>query len=149
MFLKRWMAFVKICSDFQRIISHITTKWKIKMSNEHISRTSHKKIHNIALSLVCIHGYFIAPPRQILRDTVNERAVRVLLECILVYSIFADNCLILRADWNLCMGLQFTCRHNNLPILSLQWSPNPHILVLNQLHCVRMQRIFLSTLSFY
>ena len=25
------------------------------------------------------------PPRQILRDTVNERAVRILLECILVY----------------------------------------------------------------
>ena len=25
------------------------------------------------------------PPWQILRDTVNERAVRILLECILVY----------------------------------------------------------------
>ena len=27
------------------------------------------------------------PPRQILRDTVNERAVRILLECILVFDI--------------------------------------------------------------
>ena len=28
-----------------------------------------------------------APPRQILRDMVNERAVRILLECILVLSV--------------------------------------------------------------
>ena len=28
------------------------------------------------------------PPRQILRDTVNERAVRILLECILVELAF-------------------------------------------------------------
>ena len=27
------------------------------------------------------------PPPKILRDTVNERAVRILLECILVYLI--------------------------------------------------------------
>ena len=27
------------------------------------------------------------PPHQILRDTINERAVRILLECILVQSI--------------------------------------------------------------
>ena len=30
-----------------------------------------------------------APPRQILRDTVNERSVRILLECILVIDIFS------------------------------------------------------------
>ena len=28
-----------------------------------------------------------SPPRQILRHTVNERAVRILLECILVFDI--------------------------------------------------------------
>ena len=28
------------------------------------------------------------PPREILRDTVNERAVRILLECILVIQLF-------------------------------------------------------------
>ena len=30
-----------------------------------------------------------APPRQILRDTVNERSARILLECILVIDIFS------------------------------------------------------------
>ena len=37
----------------------------------------------------CVAGgraWHAAPPRQILRDTVNERAVRVLLECILVQN---------------------------------------------------------------
>ena len=29
------------------------------------------------------HAWHTGPPRQILRDTVNERAVRILLECIL------------------------------------------------------------------
>ena len=29
-----------------------------------------------------------SPPWQILRDTVNERAVRILLECILVVQLF-------------------------------------------------------------
>ena len=35
----------------------------------------------------CVAGgkAHVPPPRQILRDTVNERAVRILLECILVY----------------------------------------------------------------
>ena len=28
------------------------------------------------------------PPQQILRDTVNERAIRILLECILVHFKF-------------------------------------------------------------
>ena len=32
------------------------------------------------------------PPRQILRDTVNERAVRVLLECILLVTVFRIDC---------------------------------------------------------
>ena len=29
-------------------------------------------------------------PNQILRDTANERAIRILLECILVYAIFSN-----------------------------------------------------------
>ena len=35
---------------------------------------------------VCDRGGMHAPHHQILRDTVNERAVRILLECILVNS---------------------------------------------------------------
>ena len=34
-----------------------------------------------------VHG-MPPPPRQILRDTVNERAVRILLECILILKLF-------------------------------------------------------------
>ena len=33
----------------------------------------------------------LPPPHRILRDTVNERAVRIVLECILVNSKF-DHC---------------------------------------------------------
>ena len=33
----------------------------------------------------------LPPPPQILRDTVNERAVRILLECILVYKVNGVN----------------------------------------------------------
>ena len=36
---------------------------------------------------VCIRG-LADPPTQILRDTVNERAVRILLECVLLYNLF-------------------------------------------------------------
>ena len=35
-----------------------------------------------------VHGWGGRGAWQILRDTVNERAVRILLECILVESIF-------------------------------------------------------------
>ena len=34
-------------------------------------------------------GMHVPPPQQILRDTVNERAVHILLECILVIQDFA------------------------------------------------------------
>ena len=33
---------------------------------------------------VCIQGVGQTPPHRILRDTVNEQAIRILLECILV-----------------------------------------------------------------
>ena len=37
----------------------------------------------------CMAGVWHAPsPLQILRDTVNDRAVRILLECVLVTHIF-------------------------------------------------------------
>ena len=37
-----------------------------------------------------VGGHACTPlPRQILRDTVNERAVRILLECILVLKMWA------------------------------------------------------------
>ena len=39
----------------------------------------------------CVVEGMHAPPQQILRDMVNERAVRILLECILVKSIFHTN----------------------------------------------------------
>ena len=32
----------------------------------------------------CVHGTHTLLPQQILQDTVNERVVRILLECILV-----------------------------------------------------------------
>ena len=35
-----------------------------------------------------MHGREVCMPPQILRDTVNERAVRILLECILVNDTF-------------------------------------------------------------
>ena len=38
---------------------------------------------------VCIQGAWAGPP-QILRDTVDERAVRILQECIFVYLVTTD-----------------------------------------------------------
>ena len=43
-----------------------------------------------------MHGRPHMPHWQILRDTVNERAVRILLECILVSNLFADICFVMK-----------------------------------------------------
>ena len=43
---------------------------------------------------VCIRGvrsWAEPPPHRILRDTIDERTVRILLECILVYFFFEEN----------------------------------------------------------
>ena len=43
---------------------------------------------------VCLQGEWTGPPNRILRDTVNEWAVRILLECIVVNSCrFLSRCL--------------------------------------------------------
>ena len=39
------------------------------------------------------------PPCQILRDTVNERAVRILLECILVYDLCSSLMAVMISPW--------------------------------------------------
>ena len=39
-----------------------------------------------------MHGFFLGGHHRIRRDTVNEQAVRILLECILVSLIFAVKC---------------------------------------------------------
>ena len=49
-----------------------------------------------------MHG--LHAPRQILRDTVNERAVRILLECILVFIKSATGEQTFQTNITLCVA---------------------------------------------